>query len=227
MLNGRLCVALLVVAAVGLLASPAGAALVKCGGAKCGGTGIPAMLPPGVIWPNPNPTDYLYEVTVMPGDHWHCFQVGTDDGNIANYGGVYESSNWFIIGGQAGALRLNPQLLEAHNHPQFPLPPATFTPHGLVSIGGPAGNCKYVIQWLIPPGDDSTPDTYYFGFDNVNDPHDVGATIYTSVFGITWDEDWTKAVGMGAGPVHGPVPEPAAMSLLAVGALALIRRKRR
>jgi hypothetical protein len=230
MSNGRLSVVLLVaaiLAAVMIQAGPAVGATVKCGGAKCGGTGVPpGPLPPGVTWPQPSPVDYLYEVLVMPGDHWHVFQVGTCDGDIRNYGGIYESSNWYAIGGAAGALVTNPIVIESHNHPQFPIPP-TFTPHGLVSIGGPSGNCPYVVQWLIPPGDDSTAGTYYFGFDNVSEPHDVGATIYTSLIGFTWDENWSSAVGLGAGPVHGPVPEPVTLSLLALGALAALKRRRR
>ena len=228
MVKRRFLLTQLLVVAMAACAVPAHAAVVRCGGQKCGGTGVPPSLPPGVTWPQPAPVDYLYEVLVMPGDHWHVFQVGTCDGDIANYTGIYESSNWYVIGGQAGALVKQPLVVEAHNpNPGLVLPPPSWTPHGQMSVGGPQGNCPYVVQWLIPPGDDSTADTYYFGFDNVNEPHDVGATIYTSLIGFTWDEDWTKAVGTGAGPVHGPVPEPATLALLAVGGcLPLLRRRR-
>ena len=39
--------------------------------------------------------------------------------------------------------------------------------------------------------------------------------------------DWSEPVGMGKGPVHGPSPEPATLSLLAVGIGTLLLRKRR
>ena len=153
----------------------------------------------------------------MPGDHWHVFQVGTCDGTLSNYTGIHHSSNWMLIGGIGGTLVLNPAVAEAHYS-------GPWTPHGSISQG-PDGQCPYSVMWSIPAGDDSTPDTYYFGFDNLNPPHDVGGTIYTQLLGYTWDENWLSAVGTGAGPLHGPIPEPATLSLLALGTLAVIRRR--
>lgn len=202
-----------------LLASSVGAALVKCGGTACGGSGTPWALPAGVTWLPTVPLDYLYEVTIWPGDHWHVFQVGTDDGNLSNYGLISHSSNWGAIGGALGTLVLNPFVPEADID--------TFTPHGAVSPG-PTGTCPHVVQWRIPAGDDSTADVYYFGFNNPNPPHDVGGTIYTQILGFTWDEDWLAPVGFGQGPLHGPfVPEPTTGILLFVAALAAAGRSSR
>jgi hypothetical protein len=89
------------------------------------------------------------------------------------------------------------------------------TPHGQLSPA-PDGQCSYYVVWskLESPGVDVG--TYAFGFDSIYPPHNV--TWYTNASAA----DWHAAVGMGAGPVHGPIPEPGTMALLAAGGLALL-----
>ena len=39
-------------------------------------------------------------------------------------------------------------------------------------------------------------------------------------------ENWAAPVGAGFGPVHAPIPAPAALGLLALGGLVMARRRR-
>jgi hypothetical protein len=215
-----------------MVAGGADAAVVRCMGTACGGTGLPpGILPqpflPGITW------DYLYEVTVNVGDHLNAFQVGTCDGNIANYGGAMIASlNWvtMLAGGPGQLVAPLPQFQEPHHTPPF-------TPHGGI-VGaipppgipgqgsGPDGMCPYVVRWMCPQTQMGSSATFYFGFNNPNMPHDVGGLVGDITLSqIVWDEDWQKAVGTGLGPLHGPIPEPMTLLLLAAGA-CLVRRRR-
>ena len=221
----------LVIAVVMLLTAPATqGAMVRCMGAKCGGTGAVQL---GVTWAFPmQGYDYLYELTVAFGDHINIFQVGTCDGNVFNYTNVAYSPNWAPALLTGGWLDLTPWVIEDHHS----APPVTAHGDYVGTLPGspgpgpgsaPDGQCPYVVQWAHPAGN-AGPATYYFGFNNINEPHDVGGTAGDlTLQTITWDEDWTKRVGMGQGPLHGPVPEPATLTMLALGSLALLRRRRR
>jgi hypothetical protein len=139
-----------------------------------------------------------YMVAYLVGDVW----MELDDGAIP--GGDYDI--FFGYGAEA---------LDIHS-PK--------TAHG----GGPVtpnGKSNMVIWWSVntilnPAG------TYGFGYDNeFTDPLDV------SWFFDDWTppdatSDWSKVVGMGKGPVHGPSPEPATLGLLVLGGVGVLLKRR-
>ena len=75
--------------------------------------------------------------------------------------------------------------------------------------------------------DNADPTVYGFGYDNDTDPMDVTWVFDPGIPLTPTGSDWSKAVGLGQGPVHGPSPEPATLSLLAVGIGGLMLRRRR
>ena len=58
---------------------------------------------------------------------------------------------------------------------------------------------------------------FSFGFDNPNPDHDVGWFINEGQV----SENWSSAIGQGAGAVAGPVPEPGSLVALSSGLFAL------
>lgn len=149
--------------------------------------------------------NYQYDVTVSEGLIYQ-FHVGTCDPNIADYSNILMPAGWTF-----GIF----SILEDHAD--------TFTPHGQIST--PTGQCQWCAVWTDSTGQGTA--GALFGYDNPNLPHDVGWFINSS----TAVENWSAAVGMGSGPVHGPtVPEPMSMfgllgGLGMLGGIAVRRRR--
>ena len=174
------------------------------------------------------PRDYWYEVTTTQQYDQFEFAAGTADRNEGNYGNSMvaykvgdvwiELDDGAVPGGDYDTFfGYGAVALDIHN-------PKTIHGGGPVT---PNGKSNMVIMWSVltiqnPAG------TYGFGYDNeFTDPLDV--SWFFDVGGPPPDdtEDWSKVVGTGQGPVHGPSPEPATLSLLAVGIGTLLLRKRR
>ncbi len=188
--------------------APAGITVV-CNGTECGGSG---------------PRDYFYEVTTTQQYDGFVFNAGTADRDTGNYSNPLAAylvgANWVAMiddptpGGDYDVCFGYGDQLDIHS---------PMTAHG----GGPVtpnGKSNMVIAWFV--NGPLPANTYGFGYDNDTDPIDVS---WFFVDGPPPDitSDWSKVVGMGLGPVHGPSPEPATLSLVAVGIVTLLFRKRR
>ncbi len=200
-----------VVAMVLCTAGSAPAAVtVVCNGSECGGSG---------------PRDYWYEVTTTQQDAGFMFSAGTADRDEGHYGNSMVAylvlGSWVAMndganpGGDYDTFWGYGPQLDIHS---------PVTAHG----GGPVtpnGKSNMVITWSVfgpvPAG------TYGLGYDNdFTDPIDV-SWFFDDGTPPDDTQDWSKVVGTGLGPVHGPSPEPATLSLLAVGIGTVLLRKRR
>lgn len=172
-------------------------AVVGCTTVPSGAQGLATVMCFGLESTGPGPRLYTYDVSSLTGQAFSLFYVGTDDGNFNNY------ANWLMPAGWGAAVL--PSSAIQHWLEK--------TPHGGLSMG-PAGSCPFMVAWTGPPIAAGM-----FGYDNPNRSHDVGWLVGTVPVTI---ENWAMPVGMGYGPVHGPVPEPGSLLTLAAGALSLL-----
>ena len=190
--------------------APAGITVV-CNGSECGGSG---------------PRDYFYEVTTTEEYDGFVFNAGTADRDTGNYSNPLAAT---LVGGNWVAMTDGPspggdydicfgygEQLDIHS---------PMTVHG----GGPVtpnGKSNMVIAWFV--NGPLPANTYGFGYDNDTDPLDVSWFFDEGSIPFPFaSSDWSKVVGTGLGPVHGPSPEPATLSLLAVGIATVMLKKRR
>ena len=125
---------------------------------------------------------FRYEVAASAGEMIKEFLVGTDDNLNTNYW------NWQMPAGWTAVIL---PIYVNHNG---------LTPKGGISI--PQGvPCLYSIVFTGPPVTNAM-----FAFDHLwvaGGAHDVGWQVITDK--NIYVEDWSAPVGMGAGPVHGPI----------------------
>ena len=153
-----------------------------------------------------SPCTYSYTVTLGATQLMDYFQVGACCCDLRD---VVTPTDWSFIG-------CTYYKTEPHYYP--------CTPHGQISPG-PAGDCEQVIVWTRDPSA-GPGGVYVFGFTSDCEPHDVGFLV-ENAGAVVKNENWEMPVGQGHGPVHGPIPEPATISLLVLGGLALLRRRSR
>ena len=162
---------------------------------------------------------YQYELLNVSGQQLVLtgLVVATDDVNIGNYGNWLMPAGWNVaIGG--GGYWQNDGLK---------------TPHGMIAPPPPAADTLGSIVWTAPaPGGVvvNPLGTVLFGFDNDNPSENVD-WFATPEVGPGIGANWLAPVAGPAGvfthgPVHSPVPEPATLALLALGAVTLVRRRR-
>jgi len=163
---------------------------------------------------------YQYELLNVSGQPLGLtfFAVATDDLNINNYSNWLEPAGWThaVVGGGAW---VNPGLK---------------TPHGVIAPPPPALS-KGEIHFFPAPGAGPVmvPNngTVLFGFDNPNVSQNSDwwpSPEWGAWVGASWNQPVAGPAGVFThGPVHAPVPEPATLSLLALGGLLAVRRRRR
>lgn len=161
----------------------------------------------------PNGRQYCYKITLGDGFYMDQLLVGTWDTDPNNYT-LWEAVDSLgnSLGGWTWGLdTLSQEGWTGHTpHEQFSPGPNTTTPA--------------VMYWTS--GSEITDGIFYFGVDNPHSPWDTGFHLEDSL-ALGLDEMWTERVSNGAGPVHGPmVPEPATLTLLALGTLTALRRRR-
>jgi hypothetical protein len=133
--------------------------------------------------------DYAYPVWA-PNNTLTDVWIGTHDNDPNNY------SNWCIPAGWNKTIERNDKKKLPHANVKTPGPGIS---------PGPDGFCPYVIHFKANQKVQGLPNGMWtFGFDNpTTAPHDVGWQAFEKDKG-TFFEDWTKPVGQGLGPVHGP-----------------------
>lgn len=157
------------------LAGMLNAQTIVCDGCVCGGTGVVDC---GGI------RDYVYRVSTTTSGTNDSVVIGTYDPVMVNYTNKCMPSGW--------DMKILSQSCSDYNAPSR---------HGDIS---PASNglCPYTILFYYASGShhlSSTPTD--FGFNHSGYPHNVNWRIATPT---STSANWTQAVGMGAGPVHGP-----------------------
>ena len=157
----------------------------------------------------------LYVYQVNPAVPETQVYVPTHDNNLANYTNICMPPGWTLT------IIPNGPGLQAF----FPK-----TMHGAISPG-PGGSCPFLMNWTGP----AMAVPFELGFDHASPSHDV--EWWAIAGGIT--AAWPAPVGLGVGPVHGPVesgPDIPTVStfgmillvlvLVSVGALIVVRRRR-
>jgi len=202
-MHKRLVLILAGLSAMLIVRSAMAAVSVYCDGSVCGGTS-----------PAPVDRDYLYEAVVSSGSI-NLLEVGTCDGDAEEY------TNWVVeLKTDSGWTDVTSQWTASINDANSVFwQHSNFTPHG--SISTPDGLCPAVIEWSQNNGATVGAD-FLFGFDNPWSPHD--ATWYAGP--DLGSADWSQAIGMGAGPIHSPMPEPGSLALLAGAGFGLFLRRR-
>jgi hypothetical protein len=178
-----------------LAASLAAGAVVYYDGRECGGSG---------------PCDYTYTVVADKGDPISELRVTTNDLDAKHYTDVLTPDGWFFTIETGGPLHSGGRCT--------PVGEISPGPVRMISIGQ--------VRWWTDDPKQSAIESFTFGFNHPWYAQDVGwrATSANS----DYLEDWEAPVGEGAGPVHGPyssIPEPATLLLLALGGLAVLKRK--
>jgi len=197
-----------------LLASPTTPYFnVACEGTKCTGGGV---------------SQYEYSVknVFTATESLVIFYIGTDDPNSSNY------TNWVQPTGFSAQVLVNDGNFEFMDvrlsmpntdHKQF----AHTSPH--TETGVPT---TYVVVWTNAAGTTLTPNqAVTFGFDNPNTYQNTEWVAGDSAYNGDAADAASPIVGplntYGRGYAHAPTPEPATLSLLALGGLALLRRRLR
>jgi len=190
---------------------------VSCEGAACGGGGGGGR-------------DYEYSVqNAWTGQElMRLFYIGTDDPNVNNY------SNWLTPAGfSVQVLPNDGNFVFMGVHLSMPGTDHIQLAHGAgapINMGPPTIE---VVVWTNLAGTNLLPgQTLTFGFDNPNTYEDtkwVAATLpgQGDAAQFPMAAPIVGPAGVyGLGLAHAPVPEPVTLSLLALGGLAVLRRRK-
>ena len=134
------------------------------------------------------PRNFYYRIKVPSGGAVAVDRVdiGTDDGNVAHYSNLIAPTGW-----TASIVSVT----KPHD--------SDCTVHGVTT--GSNGNCTLLMRFSKGTGAAQT-SNFDIGFDYVGEAgHDVDWL--ASLTNSSNSADWTKAVGLGQGPVHGPKGE--------------------
>ncbi len=134
------------------------------------------------------PRNFYYRVQIPSGGAVQVDRVdiGTDDGNISHYSSFVLPANWTAT-------------IVSASPPDNP----ACTNHGGNTIA--AGNCPYNVRFDKGTGVAQT-SNFQLGFDYIGSTgHDVNW--HASLLNSSNSANWTKPVGLGLGPVHGPKGE--------------------
>jgi hypothetical protein len=136
------------------------------------------------------------------------FYVGTNDLDASRYTEALIPLGWDF------AVEEGPM---AHLH-------RVKTPQGKVSPGPCRCTTKGRVRWWTEDPALAVED-FTFGYNHPWPSEDVGWVLETRREGppielFTMREHWGSPVGMGYGPLHGPLPEPGRVVLVGIGAVA-------
>lgn len=142
------------------------------------------------------------------------FSIATDDLNIANYTSITQPQGWIFQGISQPGYWVS----------------TVKTAHGFVSPG-PAVVSAGALTWSLSGGTQLNPGATLgtFGFNNPNMSQDGEWNVVGTPGGFTtWSVPVAGPMGIYTdGPVHVPVPEPAATMMVVAGSLLLIPVYRR
>ena len=170
--------------------------------------GVPLVSYDGTEAGGDGPREYAYDVDANEGDPIMEFRLAVGDLNLDNYGDVLMPDGWHLTVDDDVTMGCY---------------------GGYTPIGGTATLLKHVTHDSILWSTDDPKfaiESFTFGFNHPGLAGDVAWGLLNSR-----DESFSETslvVGLGFGPVHGPslIPEPATLTLLALGGLLVTRRRR-
>jgi len=152
--------------------------------------------------------DEFYKVTLSAGETIDYFQNGWFLGSTNGW--VSQGSDFIVI--DASGSNKNWSIDTASVNEPY----TNYVNHGLIATS--IGNTDAILRWQ---GSSIGEGVYYFGYNTVQTNNFVTVGFLAGNDANTLNEDWTKAVGQGLGPIHVPIPEPASVLMLGLGGVLI------